>query len=414
MVIWIIPMFEISIEEARDYILDAQGLRTTNPCKSVIDVARRIHNIQIDTISVLSRSHNITTFNRYDKYEDGQIWNELKKGNLFEFWSHSICLMPIETYPYYKWIANSYAKRTKGWPVEWGVKNPQIVEEVYNHVKKNGPTASRDIGSSGSKREGWWDWKVEKHALEYLFTTGRLMIAFREKFQKYYDLTERVLPSSIPNESLSDQEAAEFAAVICVKSLGLASWQDVKLYTGTMVYRDLWGSTKKLQLYLESLVDAGKLGKVSIPGVQETYYILKSRVNKLQNFRLISEPGPMKFICPFDNVIRERHLPSKLWSFDYKIEAYTPPPERRYGYFVLPILYGNKFVGRLDAKVHREKSIFEVKALFLESENWSEDDVLSAFRIGLNKFAQFHGCEEIIIGTVTPKKMTHRVRSLYN
>ncbi|TFG29061.1 winged helix-turn-helix domain-containing protein [Candidatus Thorarchaeota archaeon] len=411
---WNIPMLEVSIEQAHRYILDVQGLRTNKPCKSVLDVARRIHNIQIDTISVVSRSHNITTFNRFEKYKDGRIWDELKTGNLFEFWSHSICLMPIETYPYYKWIADSCARRTRGWPVEWGVNNSQIVEDVYKHVKENGPTASRDMGSNQSKREGWWDWKVEKHALEYLFTTGRLMVAFRERFQKYYDLTERVLPPSVSSEPLSDEEAAEFAAMVCIKSLGLASWQDVKFYTGTTVYRNLWGSTKKLQIYLESLVDAGLLDQVSILGMQETYYVPFSRVSKLQTFRPISEPSPMKFLCPFDNLIRERHLPSKLWSFDYKIEAYTRPHERKYGYFVLPILHGAMFVGRMDAKVHREKSKFEVKALFLESEDWSDDDTLSAFKIGLDTFMKFHDCEEATIGAVTPKKMTSRVRELYD
>jgi len=112
---WLV-MIEISLKDARNFILDAQGLRTSKPCKSVLDVARRIHNIQIDTISVVSRSHNLITFNRYSKYEDGSIWDYEKKGELFEYWSHAMCMMPIETYPFYAWRRKFYpSPRDKKW-----------------------------------------------------------------------------------------------------------------------------------------------------------------------------------------------------------------------------------------------------------------------------------------------------------
>lgn len=407
-------MIEISKEQAQNCILDAQGLRTRNLCNSILDVVERVHNIQIDTISVVSRSHNLTTFNRYDKYIEGQIWDELRAKNLFEFWSHSMCLMPIETYPYYRWIADKYAQKKKGWYVEWGVKNSQIVEDVYKHVKENGPTASRDIGTSGGKREGWWDWKVEKRALEYLFTTGKLMVAYRDAFQKYYDLTERVLPPSISSEPLSDIEAAEFAALTCIKALGLASWQDVKFYTGSTIYREHWKSTNKGQHFLDSLVDSGALEPVSISGIHEKYYVGTLEGKKLEQFKPRTKVEPMKFLCPFDNLLRERHLPSKLWSFDYKIEAYTPLPDRQYGYYVLPILHNDQLVGRLDAKVHRVKKLLEVKSLFIESNHWSDDETLNAFKTGLKRFAEFHGCEEIHIDTISPRKMTTRIRSLFD
>ncbi len=407
-------MIEVSKEQAQNYILDSQGLRTRRPCKSVLEVAKRVHNIQIDTISVVSRSHNLTTFNRYSKYIEDKIWDEMKANHLFEFWSHSMCLMPIETYPYYKWVADIYSQRTKGWPVAWGAKNGKIVEEVYSYVQENGPTASRDLGTSKKKRSGWWDWKVEKRALEYLFTTGRLMVAYRDGFQKHYDLTERVLPPSVPSEPLSTAEAAEFAALTCIRSLGLASWLDIKFYTGSIIYQECWKSTKKLQVFLDSLVSSGELEIVKVTDAQETYYVSASESKRLQGFKPSLKLEPMKFLCPFDNLLRERHRPKKLWSFDYKIEAYTPANERQFGYYVLPILHGNQFVGRMDAKVHRQKRLLEVKSLFLESVQWKDDETLNAFKLGLDRFSEFHGCEEILISRVAPKNMGKQIQGLYH
>ncbi|MGY5854922.1 MAG: crosslink repair DNA glycosylase YcaQ family protein [Candidatus Thorarchaeota archaeon] len=405
-------MIELNLEQARSFILDRQGLNTNSPSKSVMAVAKRIHNIQIDTISVVSRSHNVTTFNRFENYKEGQVWREVKSGKLFEFWSHAMCMMPTETYPYYKWKANILANRTKGWPIEWGAKNPEVVEEVYKHVETNGATASRSMGGDESQRGGWWNWKAEKHALEYLFTTGRLMVASREGFQKHYDLTERVLPASIASEPLSDDEAAKFSVMTTIKSLGLASWEDMKFYTGGLVYQKMWRSTKKMVEFLDMLVDEGLLSKVLIDEIPVDYYSLAKDATRVKKCQPTEKGQYMKFLCPFDNLIRERHLPRKLWSFDYKIESYTPKPERQYGYYVLPILDETEFVGRMDSKVHRDRGVFEVKSLFLESNNWSDSEVQSRFQDGLRRFALFHGCEAIEVTDVRPKKYLKPIKSL--
>jgi uncharacterized protein YcaQ len=136
-------MIDLSIEDARNVVLNAQGLRTSKPCKSVLDVARRIHSIQIDTISVVSRSHNLITFNRYPDYEDESIWEYEKKGDLFEYWSHSMCMMPMETYPFYAWRRQFYpGNRTK----KWAIEHKDTIDQVYQHLKKNGMTNSASIG----------------------------------------------------------------------------------------------------------------------------------------------------------------------------------------------------------------------------------------------------------------------------
>ena len=116
-------MIETSLDQVKRLILDVQGLRTPNSSRSIVSVANRIHNIQIDTISVVSRSHNLITFNRFPNYKEGDIWKQQNKGKLFEYWSHAMCLMPMDSFPYYAWKMARMRERKTGWYVEWAIKN---------------------------------------------------------------------------------------------------------------------------------------------------------------------------------------------------------------------------------------------------------------------------------------------------
>ncbi|MHA2462875.1 MAG: DNA glycosylase AlkZ-like family protein, partial [Candidatus Thorarchaeota archaeon] len=183
-------MIEVAPEQARSFMLDVQGLRTEKPSKSVTAVARRIHNIQIDTISVVSRSHNLITYNRFAGYKEGKIWDALKKGQLFEYWSHAMCLIPIEAYPFYAWKMQHYPEKLWSNYMRWAKENEHVIDSVYKHVKKYGATASATVGGKNEGEKGWWGMKAERMALEFLHIDGSLMIAYRKGFQKYYDLPE--------------------------------------------------------------------------------------------------------------------------------------------------------------------------------------------------------------------------------
>ena len=239
-------MLEISLEQARRFILDLQGLRTEKPSKSVLAVARRIHSIQIDTISVVTRSHNFITWNRFQKYKEGDVWKAEKEGKLFEWWSHAMCFMPMETYPFTAWRKQFYPEDLWNSFKKWSIENKDIIEQVYRKVKKDGVVNSASLGERKTKSDGWWDWKREKRALEYLFYTGRLMVPYRKGFQKYYDLTERVLPAGIDSEPLSDEEAAEFVVRTTLGSLGLGSQVDIRTYMGRMPSRMFWNNKASL------------------------------------------------------------------------------------------------------------------------------------------------------------------------
>ncbi len=399
-------MLEVTLNQARRFILDIQGLRTRRQSRSVLNVARRIHSIQIDTISVVSRSHNLITWNRLPNYNEGDVWKAEKEGKLFEWWSHAMCLMPMETYPFTAWRMQFYPDDLWNSFKKWGLENKDTIEQVYRKVKKDGVVNSASLGERKAKSDGWWDWKVEKRALEYLFYTGRLMVPYRKGFQKYYDLTERVLPSGIDSEPLSDEEAAEFVMMTTLGSLGLGSQEDVRTYMGRMPSRVFWkNKASAVESYLEEFVLAGIIEEVSISTLKDRYFVLKKNRNRLKKAASQDNADvPVKLLSPFDNVIRERHYPKKVWDFEYTIECYTPADKRKYGYFTLPLLDDCDLVGRVDAKMHRKEGLLELKSLYLESGFWKTYEGIERLVDGFKEFAGFHNAEEFKIGKVRPAK----------
>ncbi|MFX1580418.1 MAG: winged helix-turn-helix domain-containing protein, partial [Promethearchaeota archaeon] len=385
-------------------------------CKSTMDVAHNIHNIQIDTISVVSRSHNLIVFNRFPNFREGDIWKLQKEGDLFEYWSHSACLLPMETYPFYVWRRSFYPDELWTSFRKWGKENKDVIEQVYKKVKKEGATNSASVGERITKSDGWWDWKIEKRALEYLYTTGSLMVAYRENFQKHYDLVERVLPAGVSSEPLTNEEAAEFVVDTTLRSLGLGSHQDMRTYLGRLPARKLWNGRKaEVETYLDQKVREGMIAEVSIEGVKDRYFLHQDHIDQLTSpSHTSSDELPVKILSPFDNIIRERHYPAQIWGFDYKIECYVPKPKRVFGYFVLPILDGINLAGRLDAKVHRKSGLLEIKSLYLEDATIKSQEGLERLRRGILDFAHFHSCDDVKIGKVNPRARTNQVRTLFD
>jgi uncharacterized protein YcaQ len=264
--------------------------------------------------------------------------------------------------------------------------------------------SSSDFGGRSERGTGWWDWKDEKNALEYLYYGGRLMIAYRDSFRKYYDLTERVLPPRVSQEPMPEHEVPRFVASTTLSSLGLASAEDLRLYRGRFPSRVLWkGKKTEIEKFLDMLLREGFVEEVSIESIGLRFFVLASNLRELK--RVIEEPDedvPVKLLSPFDNVVRERHLPRTLWAFNYRMEAFVPADKRVLGYYVLPMLDGCRFVGGVDAKAHRKEGILELKYLYLEKSEEKRKGLADRLADGLKALADFHGCDNIRLGRVRP------------
>ena len=409
-------MIEITLPDAQQFILKKQGILTKNPDQSILDVAKRIHNIQIDTISVVARSHDLTIFTRFPKYQEKDIWKLQEQKHVFESISHALCLMPIDEYPFYNWLTMTYHQSPKSiyWS-KWIQDNHKVIDRVYDAIKEQGALSSKDFKvPSERKSRGWWAWKSEKRALEYLFRTGKLLIQYRKGFQKYYDLPERVLPHNVDHEPMPVKEVPDYICDKTFTSFGIGNHQEMRCYLNSRATRQLWDNKQgQITSFLDEKTKENFLTPVKIDSIKDTQYIRSQDIDLLKNDDTISITQ-MHFINPFDNIIRERSLLAKYWQFNYTLEAYTPPANRTYGYYLMPILDGHQFIGRLEPKVHRKEHILEIKSIFFEAGYIPTQHALERFHQGIHTFAEFHKCDQIRIGNVSPSNYKIQIESLFN
>jgi uncharacterized protein YcaQ len=279
------------------------------------------------------------------------------------------------------------------------------VKKVYQYIKKKGVTSSSDFKGESLG----WGGSLESRSMQYLHYTGQIMIAYRKNFQKYYDLTERVLPPSIDSNPMDYTELARFTVETTLGALGLANHQDIRSYLGRWPAQFLWnGRRPRIAGDLDELVHEGKLERVSVQGVRDSYYILSKNVKRMNNEIQDSE-DQTKLLSPFDNIMRERHYPLNLWNFDYKLESYLPANKRKYGYHVLPILDRSDIVGRVDAKIYRNENRLNLISLYLEDDFWKDAPGLERLIRGLRKFCDFLQVVEINVDKVSPKSAKKKI-----
>jgi uncharacterized protein len=214
----------ITLNTVRHLLLAVQGLLHPPEHQvvkeDVLAAIRRMGALQIDTIHVVSRSPYLVLFSRLGNYDPHWLDELLAEGRLFEYWAHAACFIPIEDYPLY----NSRMEKLDGhyYPPEWYNTNEQVIHLVMQRIRNTGEVRSADFERTDGKKGSWWDWKIEKRVLEYLHTRGDLMIARREKFQRVYNLRERILPGWKEIQALPLEAAEDELAVRTVRVLGAA------------------------------------------------------------------------------------------------------------------------------------------------------------------------------------------------
>ena len=389
----------------RCVLLAAQGLASDPPPEpgppDVLDAIRRMHGLQIDTISVVARSPYLVLWSRLGHYEPRMLDQLLNAHAIFEHWSHAACFLDIEDYPLYRRMMLDSRRRWTERADEWLEANRDFCEELMAHIKENGPVRSSDFERpDGQKGNGWWDWKKEKLALELLNTRGDLMIAGRHNFQRIYDLRERVLPEWDDALAPPFEDARRSLIVEVVRSLGVARPEWVAESLGSL---NLGTAKNRKRLGLE---DIPELVPVEVEGWNSPGYVHSENMRLIEHAAAgtISLPGTT-LLSPFDPITRDRDRARELFGFDYTIECYTPAPKRQYGYFTLPILHGDALVGRLDPKAHRKDGIFEVKSIHIEPGVTITDELASGLRGTLERIAAWHRTPEIVIRDTFPSKL---------
>ena len=398
----------LSKQQAQQVMLASLGLLTPPRRKAVkadvLTTIRQIHNLQIDTISVVARAHQHILWSRLGSYQTSWLDELHAEGQLFEYFAHAVCLLPIEDYPLFRALM---LEKFIGWDNirDWGQKNTDTLAQILDHIHQNGAVRSSDFESNQSRGK-WWDWKVEKVALEHLYYRGDLMIARRESFQRVYDLRERVLPS------WDDAQAPEYPVAVrelirkAIKALGVA--------TNTWAANYFYIKKTEAAAAIEQLLLEGAIFPVNIEGVKGgPFFVHADNVPLIEAALEDQLPAThTTILSPFDPLISDRGRARDLFDFDYSIECYTPAPKRKYGYFILPILHRGRLVGRLDAKAWRKEGRLQVISLFLEPGARVSGGLTRALAKTLRAYASWQGLSSVVIDWADSEKLRSEITHL--
>jgi uncharacterized protein len=360
----------------------------------VLEAVRAMGVLQIDTISVVARSPYLVLFSRLGAYEPQWLDELLAEGALFEYWAHEASLLPIEDYALMR--RRMLEPDGMGWKYrgDWVREHRHVLDRVLERMHSGGAVRSTDFERDGD-RAGWWDWKPEKRALEALFTSGEVMVARRQAFQRIYDLRERVHPSWSDDQLPSHDEVENGLVLRAVHALGITAARWVADYY-RMDRRDTPDRVRELAA-------AGELVEADVDGWSDVAYIHPANLDlaeRAANDAL--RPMLTTLLSPFDPLVWDRVRARAVFGFDYAIECYTPAAKRRWGYFVLPLLRRGELVGRADAKAHRRDGRFEVKALYLERGVRATDALVRDVARALHECADWHGTPDIVVQRTDP------------
>ena len=375
----------LSIDEARRVALFAQGLRGPRPSGGVPGMLRRLGAVQLDTISVLARSHELVAYARLGAVGRRRIehayWGA--GSSTFEYWSHAACVIPLEDWPAY--AVSRRARRAKG--RRWHVleEHDKSCAAVEDRLRSEGPLTANELG--GAKKGGpWWDWSETKIAAEWLLDIGVLVCRQRRGFQRVYDLAERAIPPELRALEWTDERCAMRLVAAAGRSLGVATEADLAVYHGL-----------PRPLVRRVLPDTA-LVPVAVEGWRQAAFADPTALESLG----VRARHRSLLLSPFDSLIWYRDRVERLFGLRHRLEAYTPKAKRAFGYFAMPVLAGTKLVGlvdpgrRDDALVAKQVTLLDVPAPA------PAPAAVAAVARALGEAASWVGCARVTLERVEP------------
>lgn len=389
----------ISNKDARRILLHSHGLSLAPPKRllssALLQLIEHIGFVQVDSINTVERAHHMVLFSRHQSYRQDQLAHLLEhERSVFENWTHDAAMIPAVFYPYWK---PRFARERERLRTVWRRHRRHgfeaYVEQVLQHVREQGPVMARDLGTEQKKSgAGWWDWHPSKTALEYLWRCGDLAITRRNGFQKVYDLAERVIPASVYSAPApSRQVLIAWACRSALERLGVATPREIAGFWAAVSAAEVraW-CQQHLGHEVEALMVEAANGSAAP--------LLFTRAGLIDRLKEIPPPPRrLRFLSPFDPLIRDRLRTRRLFHFDYRIEVFVPQARRQYGYYVFPILQGDRLIGRIDMKHWRQAGTLTVTRLWLEPgqrlTRARQDDLHRA----LERLRQFTGAHTVTV-----------------
>ncbi|WP_312991840.1 winged helix-turn-helix domain-containing protein [Chryseobacterium flavum] len=390
---------KITLQQLQAATLKSQGLTEAAPFgfgkDAVQNVVEHLGYIQIDTLSVVERAHHHTLWTRIPDFKTGYLEDLVEEREIFEYWFHAASYLPMQDFCY----ALPKMLKVRNGASHYSGADKKVMQVVLDTIRAEGPKRARDFETKSNKTGSWWNWKPAKLALERLFMQGDLMICGRQGMQKMFDLTERVLPSSV---IISEPDPAEFAEYLVrtnLRAYGLTSLRQIThLRTGNELKRNV-------NEVIQTMLAQKEIEQINVEGLPP---VLVSQ-NLLGYTEVIADKN-VRLLSPFDNSIIHRDRIRQLFNFDFRLECYVPKERRHYGYFCLPILFGARFIGRVDCKAHRKDKIFELIHLHIEDFSMNTEQWLEPFAEEVRRFALFNGCESLTVTQTSPSDLLKKIK----
>lgn len=388
------PVEKLSAEEARGIVLRAQGLdRLPAAGVSVDALLRRLGAVQLDTISVLARSHELVAYARLGTVPRTAVeqayWAEPARA--FEYIGHAGCIMPLELWPYFAFRRRAVRES----------QHSHLPAEIFDEVRarlREGPVTATDLGGARGGRAGWWNWSAAKMALEGLYRRGEAAVTVRRGWKRIYDLPERVLPPELLARELPDEECYAHLVRIAGRALGVGTTSDIASYFHLPVrYAGAAANARRL---VPASIEAAGLVPVLVEGWPEPAFADPEALSAPS-----AQPSRTTLLSPFDSLIwatpragelKERERTRRVFGFSYSFEAYVPKDKRTHGYFVMPLLAAGRLVGRVDP-ARRGKTLV-AKRVTLD-----DPEAAPAMARALREAAAWVGCTDIEVEEVYPK-----------
>ena len=359
--------FTLTNHAARRVFLDRHALSDApqGPARGhhLLTLIERLGFVQLDSINTVARAHDLILFSRKSQYRPKALKLLYERDRaLFEHWTHDAAVVPMAFYPYWHMRRERDAALLKSRWKNWRRDGFEAqFQTVLDMIRERGPVCSSQVGE-GEKRGsgGWWDWHPSKTALEYLWRSGALTVVKRQGFQKYYDLTERVIERTAMGNAPDTEETIDWCCREALTRLGFANHGELAAFWAHI-------TPAEAKAWCTQALAEGRIIQVNITCVDGTERPAFAWPDLPDCPTQTNDPtSRLRVLSPFDPALRDRKRAERLFGFDYRIEIFVPEPKRTYGYYVFPLLEGDRLVGRIDMKAFRAEDTLRVRALWPE------------------------------------------------
>ncbi len=390
-------MITITKQQARLFMLRKHGLLGEYRFKGkegVLEYIRSVGGIQFDPIDVCGKNAELVLQSRIQGFRKQMLYELLYEDRkLIDYFDKCLCILPREDWPYLKRIRSGY--------LEWGKGREdvdRIAPEIKEIIRLKGPVSSKDIGFTEKVDWYWSSSKLARVALESLYFRGDLVIHHKKGTNKYYALAE----DHLPKELLEAEEP-------CPRELDHLKWRIRRRISavGLLWNRpsDAWINIWELKAQerkdaFDELCEEGRIKAVTIEGCKDTFYCVSEDLELLQEVITTSDyKSRTELLAPLDCILWDRKLIKELFGFDYKWEIYTPEADRKYGYYVLPVLMGDRLIARVEVIALSKKNTLHVKNIWLEKGIRPSKKLNGELERCFKRFMKFHDCKELIYET---------------